>query len=78
MFLRLCALHQKHGRTLHAVLVSRYGDFGQMFERMLRDVPDEHWEVFYPVDDHWPSAEQMASYQVLKDTLALLLLCSAL
>lgn len=49
-----------------------------MFEQMLRDAPDEEWEVFYPVDDHWPSAEQMASYQVLRDTLVLLLLCSAL
>ena len=44
-----------------------------MFERMLRSTPNEQWEVFSPVDDHWPTAEQMASYQVLRQTLAPLL-----
>ena len=36
-----------------------------MFEKMLRDSPDEQWDLFYPVDGDWPSAEQFASYQVL-------------
>ena len=38
-----------------------------MFEKMLRDSPEEQWDLVYPVDDHWPTAEQMASYQVLID-----------
>ena len=42
----------------------RYGDFGQMFELMLRQAPEEQWDMVYPVDDEWPSADQMASYQV--------------
>ncbi len=41
-----------------------------MFEKMLRDSPDEQWDLFYPVDGNWPSAEQFASYQVLTYTLA--------
>ena len=38
--------------------------FGQMFEVMLRQAPEEQWDMVYPVDDEWPSADQMASYQV--------------
>ena len=35
-----------------------------MFEVMLRQAPEEQWDMVYPVDDKWPSADQMASYQV--------------
>ena len=35
-----------------------------MFELMLRQAPEEQWDIVYPVDDEWPSAECMASYQV--------------
>ena len=35
-----------------------------MFEVMLRQAPEEQWDMVYPVDDEWPSANQMASYQV--------------
>ena len=42
----------------------RYGDFGQMFDVMLRQAPEEQWDMVYPVDDEWPSADRMASYQV--------------
>ena len=40
-----------------------------MFEKMLRDSPDEQWDLFFPVDGHWPTAEQFASYQVPTLTL---------
>ena len=59
--------------TALVVLMCRYGDFGQMFEKMLRDSPDEQWDLFFPVDGHWPTAEQFASYQVPSLTLTLLL-----
>jgi hypothetical protein len=41
----------------------RYGDFGQMFEKMLREAPEEQWDLWYPVDGKWPPPEQFASYQ---------------
>ncbi len=44
-----------------------------MFEKMLRDSPDEQWDLFFPVDNHWPTAEQFASYQVPTLTQTLLL-----
>lgn len=34
-----------------------------MFEQMLREAPEEQWDLWYPVDGQWPSPEQFASYQ---------------
>ena len=50
--------------TFASLLMCRYGDFGQMFDRMLRDTPEEQWDIFYPVDNNWPTVERLASYEV--------------
>ena len=43
----------------------RYGDFGHMFEQLLRTQDSgEIWDVFYPTDDQWPAEGALESYKV--------------
>ena len=43
----------------------RYGDFGHMFEQLLRTKDSgEIWDIFYPTDDQWPADGELESYRV--------------
>ena len=48
-----------------ASIEERYGDFGHMFEQLLRTKDSgEVWETFYPTDDQWPADGELESYKV--------------
>lgn len=49
-----------------------FGDYGELYKALLADHElDEEWHVFYPVDDHFPSDEDLEGYKVrIQITLA--------
>lgn len=44
---------------------NRYGDYGALYKELLQDKDkNEEWHVWYPVDDHFPTAEDLAGFKV--------------
>ena len=70
------AIDQVAGKKLKfAVLVTgnsapeiekEFGDYGQLYKDLLADPDlDEEWHVFYPVNDHFPTDDDLKGFKVL-------------
>ena len=48
-----------------ALVRNRYGDYGALYKELLQDRDNnEEWHVWYPVDNHFPTAEDLAGFKV--------------
>ena len=70
------AIDQAAGKKLKfAILVTgnsapeiekEFGDYGQLYKDLLADPDlDEEWHVYYPVNDHFPTDDDLKDFKVL-------------
>lgn len=48
----------------HSVNDHRFGDYGALYKELLEDKNNnEEWHVWYPVDDHFPTDDELKGFK---------------
>lgn len=47
-----------------------FGDYGELYKALLADPDlDEEWHVFYPVNNHFPTDDELKDFKVCSPSL---------